>query len=39
MKRLFMLAGIALALIATTANNALGGMHTGNCKAPIIVSN
>ena len=38
MKRLLLLAGIFLALITTT-NQALGGIHTGTCKAPIIVSN
>jgi hypothetical protein len=38
MKRLLVLAGIVLALVTTT-NNAQGGIHPGNCKAPIIVSN
>jgi hypothetical protein len=38
MKRLLVLAGIVLALITTT-NQALGGLHGGTCKGPIIVSN
>jgi hypothetical protein len=39
MKRLLALPGIVLALITTTYNNAQGGTHPANCKAPIIVSN
>jgi hypothetical protein len=38
MKRLFVLAGLALALIASN-NPAQGGTRPTNCKAPIIVSN
>jgi hypothetical protein len=39
MKRLLVLAGIALALMTTTSNNASGGVRPTNCHAPIMVSN
>ena len=39
MKRLLVLAGIVLCLMTITSNNAQGGIHTSNCRAPIMVSN
>jgi hypothetical protein len=39
MKKLLLLAGLCLVLVTTVANQAQAGVHSGNCLAPIIVSN
>ena len=40
MKRLFVLASLFLVLLTMAGNqNVLAGAASGNCKAPIIVSN